>query len=75
MTEKLECIQAHSEACTGVVQYRMALSGTGESFPRCDGHWELRLELERGLNERYPANPPADWSPLDAGEHWDEDDY
>ena len=75
MAEKLECIQAFTEACNGRTQYRMALSGSGESFPRCDKHWSDRLDLEHGLNERYPLNPPSDWSPLDAGEHWGEDDY
>lgn len=61
------------QGCAGPVEYRLPLSGTGKSFPRCNGHWRDRLEFQRGLDERYPTNPPADWSPLDAGEHWDED--
>lgn len=71
-TEIPTCLN-QSEDCTGPVEYRMPLSGTGVPFPRCDKHWDDRLELERGLRERYPEQPPADWSPLDAGEHWDED--
>jgi hypothetical protein len=67
------CIQEGPE-CAGAVLYRDPLSATGKSFQRCDHHWLLRLELERGLRERYPEHPPADWSPMDAGEHWDEDD-
>ncbi len=34
-----------------------------------------RLEREAVIRQRYPLRPPADWSPLDAGEAWDEDDY
>lgn len=61
--------------CEGPVEYRMPLSGTGESFPRCDKHWSDRLDQEQITRERYPDHPPADWSPDDAGEHWDEEDY
>ena len=61
------------DGCEGAVEYRMPLSGTGKSFPRCDKHWAERLDLQYKLNERYPATPPQDWSPLDAGEHWYED--
>lgn len=76
--EQLECIQSHGygeNACNGAVEHRMPLSGSGRSFPRCAKHWDERLELEDGLRARYPVRPPADWSPLDAGEHWDEEDY
>jgi hypothetical protein len=51
----------------------MPLSGTGKSFPRCEKHWAERLETQRGIDERYPAQQPADFDPLYAGEHWDED--
>lgn len=61
--------------CSGPVQYRMALSESGESFARCDRHWGQRLQLEEDLNKRYPPTPPADWSYYDAGEYWDENDY
>lgn len=75
--EPLECIQRGDGEgqCEGAVEYRMALSSTGVSHPRCSKHWEQRLELEQGLRERYPEHPPSDWSPLDAGEHWSEEDY
>lgn len=62
-------------ACTGTVEYRTALSGTGKSFPRCQRHWEDRLDRQEELNRRYPVNPPSDWSPYDAGEAWSEEDY
>ena len=61
--------------CEGPVEFRAPLSGTFRSFPRCAKHWDERLDLEQGLRERYPEQPPADWSPLDAGEAWSEDDY
>lgn len=72
MAEDLKCLN-HGPDCAGTVEYRMALSGTGRSFPRCDKHWSDRLDLEQGLRERYPEQPPSDWSPYDAGESWDED--
>jgi len=53
----------------------MAVSGTGKPFPRCELHWEKRLDLEDELRERYPVHPPADWSPDDIGESWSEEDY
>jgi len=67
-----ECLDANDD-CQGRVEYRMALSSTGKSFPRCELHWGLRLEEQDRINERYPELPPSDWSPLDAGESWDED--
>lgn len=72
-TDTPECIES-GEECTGKVEFRTALSGTGKSFPRCDSHWSKRLDFQDGLNQRYPKHPPSDWSPMDAGESWDEDD-
>jgi len=74
--ETPQCIAygERGEGCEGAVEYRMPLSGTGRSFPRCDKHWDERLDLEEGLRERYPEQPPSDWSPLDAGESWDEEE-
>lgn len=60
--------------CSGRVEYRESLSGTGKPIPRCDRHWRERLKLQEEINDRYPEHPPADWSPLDAGEHWSEED-
>lgn len=71
----MECLDANVEGpCEGPVELRMPLSGTGRSFPRCDRHWGERLDRQREIDERYPAHPPADWSPLDAGESWYEDE-
>lgn len=74
--DSLVCLNDNGDGeCKGAVEYRMPLSGTGRSFPRCDKHWAERLDEQERINERYPASPPSDWSPLDAGEAWGEDDY
>lgn len=72
-TRTFTCMQAHEGGCKGVSLHRMPLSGTGKSFVRCDAHWSARLDLQREIDERYPCNPPADWSPLDCGETWDDE--
>lgn len=76
-TEPLECLDDHGphSGCSGTVEYRESLTGTGLAIPRCDAHWERRLDREDEIRRRYPQHPPADWSPLDAGEAWDENDY
>jgi hypothetical protein len=68
----LRCITP-GPSCAGPVEYRAALSATGKSFPRCDRHWEERLDREALLRERYPDSPfpPADFDPTYAGESWD----
>jgi hypothetical protein len=57
----------------GDVKYRYALSGTGKSFPRCDKHWDERLDRQSGYDERYPDSPtpPPGFDPSYAGESWD----
>jgi hypothetical protein len=75
MSADLECIDDGDEGCSGPVEYRCALSATGRSFPRCDAHWARRLDVEDGIRARYPEHAPSDWSPLDAGEAWGENDY
>ncbi len=69
------CLDTHIGDCEGSVEYRMPLSGTGKSFPRCDAHWSERLDRQREIDERYPDSPipPADFDPLYAGETWDYD--
>lgn len=73
--EPLECING-PEDCSGPIEYRMPLSGTGQSFPRCEHHWEWRLREEERIQATYGSlTPPSDWSHYDAGEYWGEDDY
>lgn len=76
-TEPLHCLDDHGQdgKCTGAVEYREPLSGTGRSFPRCDGHWRKRLAKQQEINDRYaPFSdvPPAGFDPTDWGEQWDE---
>lgn len=76
MDEQLECLDDYgNDECKGAIEYRMPLSGTGRSFPRCDGHWSERLDVQEGINRRYPDSPsaPSDFDPTYAGERWDDD--
>ncbi len=72
--EILECLEDHGEnTCRGPVEYRMPLSESGKSFPRCDLHWDKRLDEQERINETYPTFAPSDFDPGYAGETWDED--
>lgn len=70
-----DCLDFHHGNCEGAVEYRFPLSGSGKSFARCDKHWDERLDIQEGINRRYPDSPfaPADFDPTYAGESWDED--
>ena len=68
-----ECLNYAPDVCIGPVEYRMPLSGTGKSFPRCDFHWGERLDQEDQTRMRYPTHAPADFDPTYAGESWDDD--
>jgi hypothetical protein len=77
-TPELECLDHHNTAdpCAGAVEYRHPLSGTGRSFPRCDHHWDKRLQKQQEINERYAPDsdvPPSGFDPYFAGERWEED--
>jgi hypothetical protein len=66
-----ECLDARPDSeCEGAVEFRMALSGTGRSFPRCDKHWNERLVIQEGIDQRYPQHQPSDFDPAYAGEEW-----
>lgn len=70
----MECLDDYGEGtCSGPVEYRMALSATGRSFPRCEKHWAERLEEQDRINARYPQHAPSDFDPSYAGERWEED--
>lgn len=71
--EVLTCLN-ESEECAGRVEYRTALSGTGQPFPRCDHHWDLRLAEQDRINRMYPDQQPEDFDPSYAGESWYEDE-
>ena len=72
-----DCIDHRGEGCRGSIEYRMPLSGTGKSFPRCDGAWSERLDREEETRRRYghpdSATPPPGFDPTYAGESWSDD--
>lgn len=69
----LKCIDGGFGTCSGRVEYRTPLSGSGESFVRCEFHWEGRLEREHGLAGRYPEYVVPHRMVGDSGEIWDEE--
>jgi len=71
--DKPKCLDAHKGNCQGEVKLRESLSGTGTPIPRCDFHWDKRLDFQQDHNRRYPMMAPRDFDPMDAGESWDED--
>lgn len=73
--EREDCLN-YNEECKGAVEYRMPLSGSGRSYPRCDHHWNERLDIQEQVNRRYGGvNAPSDFDPYYAGESWDEDGW
>jgi len=72
VTAELECLDG-PEDCQGPVEYRMSMSPSGRSFPRCERHLDERLAEQERINRTYPVHPPAGWHPDDAGESWDEE--
>lgn len=59
--------------CRGPVEPR-SLDGL-KWFPRCEHHWDLRLDEAERVNRTYPDSPcPPDWfDPAAAGERWDDE--
>lgn len=78
--EVAECLEG-PEGCKGEVAFREvpgreAFGLAPRSFPRCEAHYERACEVAQQTAERYGSiAPPSDFSPLDAGESWDEGDY
>lgn len=79
--EQLTCLDRREDRdeCRGTVEFRPGMSGTGRRFPRCDFHWEKRVELQDRLRHDYgvdssPGVRPAwDFDESYAGERWDEE--
>lgn len=71
--DPIECLDDHKGDCSGAVEFRMPLTATGKSFPRCDKHWDKRLDEQEKINQRYPYHAPADFDPSYAGERWDDE--
>lgn len=71
--EPLECIDDHGEGtCAGPVAYHSVDPGRASAPPRCDRHWERRLERRENSIERYENSdvPPPWFDPTIAGEEW-----
>jgi hypothetical protein len=74
--EEERCLDEYKGGCSGEVELRMPLSGTGVPFPRCDRHWDERLVEQDRINVTY--GPSSDVAPgwIDesyAGERWSDD--
>lgn len=72
----LRCLDVDRSKCKGAVEWRPSLTGTGTNIPRCDRHWEERLNKDEEDRRNYPDSPiaPSWFDPMDAGERWDEDE-
>lgn len=67
-----DCIE-HGADCKGAVELRYP--GYGErKFVRCVFHGEQRRARQAKIDDRYPAQQPADFDPADAGETWGDED-
>jgi hypothetical protein len=72
--EELECLDG-PENCKGPIEYRWTPDRDDfKSFPRCEYHFNKRLE-QAEKNMELLSDVPPDWfDPTYAGERWDEDD-
>ncbi len=73
-----ECLDGPG-GCQGEVWPRATLSGSGDSYYRCDRHYELYAErlqpIMDDISRRYPVMAPPDFDPLACGESWDDDGW
>lgn len=74
-----DCLDAADGPCAGATFPRLALSGSGERYTRCDRHYDAYVARTQpvldDIRRRYPVCAPADFDPTYAGEVWGEDDY
>lgn len=66
--QTLACIDDYHGDCSGDVELRESLTGTGTPIPRCDKHWNDRLDREEGYRAFESWGRNVDW--FDAGEVW-----
>lgn len=73
------CSDGEAGGCAGEIFPRLALSGSGDSYYRCDRHYALYSERMEAVNadvrRRYPVRAPSDFDPDFAGEVWDSGDW
>lgn len=71
--EPLECLEA-SDECRGPVEYH-CVGHSLRAWPRCDFHFEQRLDRYENSLERYADSDcvPEWFDPSYAGERWSDD--
>lgn len=68
------CLDDHGDGtCRGEVAFHSLDPGVTKAFPRCEFHWDKRLDQHAENMRRYPVHEPADFDPMFAGERWDDD--
>jgi len=60
-----ECLD-YSPECSGAVEYRIPMSGTGRSFARCDHHMSIRWAMQERLTRDYGVPLVYDGSDYDS---------
>jgi hypothetical protein len=78
INEPLECMdEGGPTECRGPVEWHSIDPGRTGAFPRCQRHWEERLDRRENSMEKYEncVNPPAWFDPSYAGEAWGPEDY
>jgi hypothetical protein len=74
MSERLECLSEGPTACSGAIEYHR-LPNAERAFPRCEKHWQQRVQEDEKHRQNYPDSPmaPGWFDPMNAGERWDDD--
>lgn len=70
---KVDCIEwTDGPACYGSVEYHSIDPGRHRAYPRCEAHWEQRLERRENSIEKYEECdvPPGWFEPTYCGEEW-----
>jgi hypothetical protein len=47
------CLDEYMGDCEGEVEYRIPMSPTGKSFPRCEKHFSERLDTQERISKDY----------------------
>lgn len=74
--EETRCLDDRGDgSCQGPVEWHSTDPGLRPAFPRCDRHWELRLDRREHSMEKYADSDaaPGWFDLLFAGERWDEE--
>jgi len=75
--EMLVCLDRHrSTECSEYVEFRISMSPSGVSYPRCDKHFELAYQRYLETEAKYGMSSsvaPAWFDESDAGERWNDD--